>query len=250
MEIPMIELSNVSKKFQEHYVLDSISFSVKKSQSYVILGQSGVGKTTLLKMIGGLIDKDFGSIKILSENIGMLFQKNALFDSLTVFENLDFTLRERTTLGELERRKLSLKYLEFVELSGKEELYPSELSGGMQKRLAIARTLILNPEVILYDEPTAGLDPITSKVIADLILKLQKEMGTTIIMVTSDIFRAYQLGNQLGLLVKNPNGSRLIQMGTPEEAKNSNDPSIIQFIKGKTKGPLTNEYSLNELVIE
>ncbi|MFI5391049.1 MAG: ABC transporter ATP-binding protein [Bacteriovoracales bacterium] len=246
----MIELIKVSKKFNEDAVLESITFSVNRAQCYVILGQSGVGKTTLLKIIAGLVDKNSGSIKIQSKNIGMLFQKNALFDSFTAFENLDFTLREKTQLTEPERKNLCLKYLEYVELVGKGDLYPSELSGGMQKRLAIARTLILNPDIILYDEPTAGLDPITSKVIADLILKLQKEMGTTTIVITSDIFRAYQLGNQLGLLVKSKNGSQLIPMGTPEEAKGSTNPSIVQFIKGQTEGPLTNEFSLNELVEE
>lgn len=237
----MISLENVSKNFSNTPILHSICMDVKKGSSYVILGQSGSGKTTLLKIIAGLIEPTEGKVTLSTTNIGMLFQKNALFDSLTAIENLDFTLRERTQLKPHERKKLCLQYLESVELSGKEDLYPSELSGGMQKRLSIARTLILRPEVILYDEPTAGLDPITSRLIANFIFKLKQEMGSTLVVITSDIFRAFQLGNILGIFIKNPQGSILKEIGSPALAQQSTDPYVVQFLQGQTTGPHTKE---------
>jgi phospholipid/cholesterol/gamma-HCH transport system ATP-binding protein len=169
----------------------------------------------------------------------MLFQKNALFDSLTVFENLDFTLRESSKLSRGERKKLCDQYLSWVELKGTEALYPDELSGGMQKRLGIARALILNPELVFYDEPTAGLDPITSEIIAALIVRLNEETKSTIVTVTSDVLRAFQMADTIGILLPEKSGSRLHTIGTPEEVKNSPSAAVQQFIRGSTKGPLT-----------
>lgn len=236
---PAIEVANVSKRFFQQPVLSRVSFSVERGQSYVVLGQSGVGKSVLLKLLAGLLPPDEGQVKLATRNIGMLFQKNALFDSLSVFENLEFPLRERTSLSRAERKTKIEKYLDWVELPNTGHQFPDELSGGMQKRLGIARALIVEPEILFYDEPTAGLDPITSRTIAELMLRLKAELGSTIVVVTSDVMRAYQLGDQLGLLVKGPQGATLLAAGSPSEAKASQDPTIQQFMQGLTQGPLT-----------
>lgn len=234
-----VVVTNISKRFYQQPVLSRINFSVGKGRSYVILGQSGIGKSVLLKILAGLIIPDEGHVSLSTRNVGMLFQKNALFDSLTVHNNLDFPLRERLNLSKSERDHKIKKFLEWVDLAGTGNLYPEELSGGMQKRLGIARALIVEPELLLYDEPTAGLDPITSRLIADLILRLKRELGTTIIAVTSDIMRAFQLADELGLLVRGANGATLLPAGTPDQARASTDAAIQQFLKGLTKGPLT-----------
>lgn len=234
-----IRVSNVSKRFYQQPVLSRVSFDVKRGQSYVVLGQSGMGKSVLLKIMAGLMNADEGNVELATRNIGMLFQKNALFDSLTVFENLEFPLRERTELAAPERRKKIERFLEWVGLANTAHQFPDELSGGMQKRLGIARALIVEPEILFYDEPTAGLDPITSRIIAELMLRLKSEFGTTIVVVTSDVMRAFQLADQVGLLVKGPQGANLLAAGTPAEARASTDPAIQQFINGLTKGPLT-----------
>jgi phospholipid/cholesterol/gamma-HCH transport system ATP-binding protein len=234
-----IDLQNIDKRFGTQKVLKGISLQVAAGESYAILGQSGTGKSTLLKIIAGLVHPDSGTLKVESSSIGMLFQKNALFDSLTVIENLDFTLKESTLMPPKQRKELSLQYLDWVGLAGKEDLYPGELSGGMQKRMGMARALILKPEIILYDEPTAGLDPITSKHIAELMLRLHHELNSTMITITSDVLRAFQLANKIGLLVRTPEGSELKNIGTPEQARASTDPYVDQFIHGKIHGPLT-----------
>lgn len=235
----MIRAQNVTKRFFTQPVLSRISFEVPRGGSFVVLGQSGVGKSVLLKILANLIVPDEGTVAIESRNIGMLFQKNALFDSLTVYENLDFTLRERTSLKSAERKQKIAKFLEWVGLPGTDKLFPDELSGGMQKRLGIARALIVAPEVLFYDEPTAGLDPITSRIIAELILRLKHELGTTIVVVTSDVLRAFQMADRIGLLMKTPEGAVLLDAGTPDEARAHHDEAIQQFLRGKTKGPLT-----------
>lgn len=240
----MIQVTQLSKWFPSQPVLYRVSFSVEEGQSYVILGQSGIGKSVLLKTLARLIEPDEGFAEIKTRNLGMVFQKNALFDSLSVFENLDFTLRERTTETPGERRKKIQTYLDWVELGNTAKLMPSELSGGMQKRLAIARALIVEPQVVLYDEPTAGLDPITSRLIADLILRLKKETNATIVTVTSDVLRAFQLADRVGLLVRGEEGAELLDIGTPDMARASGDARVQQFLKGQTKGPLTDQHEI------
>jgi phospholipid/cholesterol/gamma-HCH transport system ATP-binding protein len=220
-------------------VIEEASFSLEKGQSYAILGQSGSGKSVLLKMLAGLIRPDGGEISLGTQNVGMLFQKNALFDSLTVFENLDFTLKEGLNLSTKERKRLCDQYLSWVELRGTERLYPDELSGGMQKRLGIARALILGPELVFYEEPTAGLDPITSEVIASLIARLNQETRSTIVTVTSDVLRAFQVASVIGILLPGKRGQCLHTIGSPAEVKNSQNPAVMQFISGSTQGPLT-----------
>lgn len=235
----MIEVVGVSKKFLTQAVLHQVSFQMDRGETFVVLGQSGVGKTVFLKLMAGLINPDEGYIHIQTKKIGMLFQKNALFDSLNVYENLDFSLRENTKHSIADRKTIILQYLEWVGLKDTGALFPHELSGGMQKRLGIARALITRPEVILYDEPTAGLDPITSRMIIDLIVRLKEEMGTTVIVVTSDVLRAYQMANRISLLVKGPSGASLVIAGTPAETRSSTHAAVNQFVHGHLKGPLT-----------
>lgn len=235
----VIEVKKLGKSFEENTVFKEVNFSVSRGSSYVILGPSGSGKSVLLKILAGLLTPDQGRITIASENLGMLFQKNALFDSLSVLENLLMPLKERAGLVGPEAEKKSLKMLEQVGLSHATELFPSEISGGMQKRLGIARALILDPEVMLYDEPTAGLDPITSRKIADLIRERQKTSGTTIVCVTNDVNRAYQLGDTIALLAR----GTLREGGTPEQVRSTQDPELRQFVKGLKQGPLTEAFT-------
>lgn len=237
----MIDVSGVTRHFVGISVLHNVTFQVERGQTYVILGQSGSGKSVLLKILAGLLTPDEGHVRIQSRNRGMLFQKNALFDSLTASENLDFPLREKSQLNLSQRKEKIQYFLKSVGLEGCENLFPHELSGGMQKRLGIARALIIEPEVIFYDEPTAGLDPITSRMIVDLIIEMKKKHSTTIVAVTSDVLRAFQMADQLGLLVRTHTGAHLIPAGTPQQAKASTDPAIQQFIQGLTSGPLTND---------
>ncbi len=235
----MIAVSHIAKSFDNHTVLKDVDFQVPKGGSLVILGQSGSGKSVLLKILACLLEPDQGTLQLKSKNIGMLFQKNALFDSMTVQENLEFPLKERTKLNAKERQEKSQMFLEWVGLPQAGPLFPEELSGGMQKRLGIARALIVEPDILFYDEPTAGLDPITSRLIADLILRLKKEFGTTLVVVTSDVMRAYQMADNIGILIRSTEGSYFLPAGTPQEAQVSTDPRIQQFLKGHTKGPLT-----------
>lgn len=234
----MVEVEGLGKRYQGNWVFRRISLQVRPQESIVILGPSGGGKSVLLKMIAGLVRPTEGAIQLQTQNIGMLFQKNALFDYLTVEENLLFPLKERTSLSAEEAKQKATAFLSAVGLEGTQELYPDEISGGMQKRLGIARALIVEPELILYDEPTAGLDPITSKRIADLIKKLHQARKGTLITVTNDMQRAYQLGDRLFLLAQ----GRLIEGGTPQQVRQTQQPELKQFIYGLQEGPLTSEH--------
>jgi phospholipid/cholesterol/gamma-HCH transport system ATP-binding protein len=231
----MISVQGVGKKFGETWVFRNVSFSAQRGSATALIGPSGSGKSTLLKTIAGLLTPNEGRVSLGSEDLGMLFQKNALFDSLTVEENLLFPLRERKKIKGAPARARAAELLNEVGLAGSEHLYPNQISGGMQKRLGIARALIVEPEILLYDEPTAGLDPITSRLIADVILRLKKKLGTTILTVTSDMQRAYQLGDTIYLLAQ----GRLLGGNGPDEIRRSEDPSIRQFIQGMQEGPLT-----------
>lgn len=245
-----IELKNLSISFDETPILSGVDLNIEQGQSCVFLGPSGLGKTTLLKTIAGLLRPTSGELWIGSENfltqtakerkllikrMGMLFQKNALFDSFSCAENIAFPLRETT---ELSPEKIDEKvrfFLEAVGLSQAYSLYPDEISGGMQKRLGIARALALDPEIIFYDDPTAGLDPITSKKIIELILLLKGKNQSTVLTVTNDIQRAYQLADTIYFVFKN----EVLRAGSPSETKAHSDPRIQQFIHGLEQGPLT-----------
>jgi phospholipid/cholesterol/gamma-HCH transport system ATP-binding protein len=217
------------------WVFRGVSLAVARGEAVALIGPSGSGKSVLLRMVAGLGRPDEGSVRVATDDVGMLFQRNALFDSLTVEENLLFPLRERKRVVGAEARTRAARMLGAVGLAGNERLHPDELSGGMQKRLGIARALIVEPELILYDEPTAGLDPITSRKIADLIRELRAQQGTTVLCVTNDIQRAYQLGDRVCLLAQ----GRLRDGGTPAQVQATRDPAIRQFIYGLAEGPLT-----------
>jgi phospholipid/cholesterol/gamma-HCH transport system ATP-binding protein len=231
----MIQIEGVGKQFDGRWIFENVALEVADRESVVMVGPSGGGKSILLKIIAGLLPSDRGSIRLGTRNVGMLFQKNALFDSFTCEENLLFPLKERKGVIGAEARRLAAQFLESVGLKGNEKLYPDEISGGMQKRLGIARALIVEPELILYDEPTAGLDPITSRTIADLIRDLRGKTGSTLLTVTNDMQRAYQLGDRICLLAQ----GKLTVGGTPAQVQASQDPALRQFIYGLKQGPLT-----------
>lgn len=233
----MILVSELSKRFFDHIVFQRINLKVPRGRSIAIMGPSGSGKSVLLKIIAGLIQPCEGQISLKSHNIGMLFQKNALFDSMTIEENLLFPLMERQKITKLKALEKVNQFLEEVGLQGCQELYPAEISGGMQKRLGIARALIVEPEIILYDEPTAGLDPITSRIISNLIKKLQFSHQSTVLTVTNDVQRSYQLADEIYLLAR----GTLFPGGTPQQIQRSENPSIRQFIYGLRQGPLTSD---------
>lgn len=245
----MIELKNVSVEFDGLKVLQNVSMSVQTGESLVIMGPSGQGKTVLLKTMAGLISPNAGEAFILGNNwqtlrgaermdilrkVGMLFQKNALFDSLTCAENIAFALRETTTLSANEIETRVKFFLDAVAIPHAYNLYPDEISGGMQKRLGIARALALEPEIIFYDDPTAGLDPITSRKIIELIISLQKKKGSTVVAITNDVHRAYQLAHRMAFVMDHG----LVETGTPDQTKAFRDPRVQQFITGALEGPL------------
>lgn len=245
-----LQLQEIEVAFDSQVVLKNISVEIPRGEVFVLMGPSGQGKTTLLKTMAGLITPRNGKVFINGQDwltlgnnerfetlkkLGMLFQKNALFDSLTCGENIAFPLRETTDLSHDEIQTKVDVFLEAVGITHAKFLYPDEISGGMQKRLGIARALALNPEVIFYDDPTAGLDPITSRKIVELILDLQKKNNSTVVAITNDINRAYQLAHRMALVVD----QELVITGTPEQTKNHKDPRVQQFIKGALNGPLT-----------
>lgn len=247
-----IEAKSLTLKFGAETVLKNVSLQIAEGESFVVVGPSGHGKSVLLKVLAGLIVPTFGEVLIRGKNwkdlsgasrqellrkLGMLFQKNALFDSLSVAENIAFPIEEVLHLdAPLAEEKISY-FLEAVGLTHAKDLFPDEISGGMQKRLGIARALALNPEIIFYDDPTAGLDPITSRKIIDLITGLKTKNKSTIVTITNDMNRAFQMADRIAMVVD----QELIVAGTPEQTRNSNDPRVHQFIRGQLHGPLTAE---------
>ena len=235
----MIRVQGLGKRFDDHWLFRGVSLDVPSGSSAALVGPSGSGKSVLLKIVAGRIDSEEGLVETDRAELGMLFQKNALFDSMTVQENLLFPHRERKRIEGAPARERAKWFLREVGLAGNEALFPDELSGGMQKRLGIARALIVEPSVILYDEPTAGLDPITSRMIADLIKKLRGDRESTLLTVTNDMQRAYQLGDHVYLLAQ----GKILGGGTPMEVQNTQDPALRQFIYGLKKGPLTQDFA-------
>jgi phospholipid/cholesterol/gamma-HCH transport system ATP-binding protein len=240
----VIELKNVYKSFNGKKVIDGVNINVKKGEVLAIIGPSGCGKSTILRLIIGLFPPTSGEIIVkgknivnmekdelveIRKNIGMVFQSSALFDSLTVGENVAFGLREHTDYPEEKIKKIISEKLALVGLRGVESLMPSELSGGMQKRVGLARALATDPEIILYDEPTTGLDPITTTSIEDLILDVNNKLGTSAVIVTHQLLTVYKIADRVVML----HNGKVIDAGTPEETQESNDPVIKQFITGK-----------------
>ena len=222
----MIHLEQIGIQFKNKVILENINFSVPAQKAYGIIGPSGCGKSLLLKMIAGILTPTQGWLEVKSSRVSMLFQKNALFDSYTILENLLLPLAETLGIEGDEAHERSMTLLKSVGLEHAVQLYPDEISGGMQKRLGIARALCIEPEVILYDEPTAGLDPITSRSIADLMIALHRKNKTTLLMVTNDLQRAYQVCDQIAFC----SHKSLKMLGSPEEVKNTGDKEIRNFI--------------------
>jgi phospholipid/cholesterol/gamma-HCH transport system ATP-binding protein len=222
----MIRLETVNVSFKGRTILENVDLEVTRGEAVGIIGPSGSGKSVILKTIAGLIKPESGTVTVESEKVSMLFQKNALFDSFTLLQNLLLPLSETLGITGTEAETRSLSMLKAVGLDHAAHLHPDEISGGMQKRLGIARALIIEPEVILYDEPTAGLDPITSKSIADLMITLHRTNRTTLVMVTNDLQRAYQVADRIGFCHE----KRLEMFGGPEQVKSSQHPELKRFI--------------------
>lgn len=255
----MIEIINVSKAFGGHKVLDNLNLNIKDGETTVIIGRSGCGKSVLLKHIIGLLKPDSGHVLIdgkdttrmdekeLNEirmKFGMLFQGAALFDSLTVLENVGFSMLEHSTATREEIAKRVEECLALVGLKDIEDKKPAELSGGMRKRVGLARAIFLRPQIILYDEPTTGLDPIMGDSINDLIVQLHSKLNITSIAVTHDMTSAYKIGDRITMLY---NG-KIIADGNPEQIKTTKDPIVKQFITGAAAGPITEGIDFAHLI--
>ncbi|WP_373532925.1 ABC transporter ATP-binding protein [Vampirovibrio sp.] len=246
----LIRVSNLKKSFGGHDVLKGISFEVRAHETMGIIGISGCGKSTLLKIISGLETPDSGEVELSDPNYSLVFQYSALFDSLSVYENVAFSLLERPDsdhekalatsrrrqkkLSPQEIKKIVAEKLQMVGLEGIENQYPNELSGGMQKRVSFARAIVSNPRIILYDEPTAGLDPIASTVIEDYIRDLRNDLNAASVVVTHQ-FSTINRTDRLILL----NQGEICWQGTPKEFYNSSDPYARQFSQANLEGPLT-----------
>ncbi len=241
---PIVELQHVSLAFDVP-VLDDVSFVAHEGDTVAIVGESGTGKSTILKLILRLLVPDKGRVLVDGEDItplsfeealtvrqrmGMVFQGAALFDSMTVFENVAYPVREHTDLGEEEIEQRVREKLEFVDLDPDRvmEQFPAELSGGMRKRVGVARGMANNPQIMLYDEPTSGLDPLTTATITRLIMKLQRELGVTSIVVSHDIRSVFRMASHVALL----NEHHITFFGTPEEMTASDDPYLQDFLGG------------------
>lgn len=245
----MIQVEGLYKSFRGHVVHSGISFDLKKGETFTIIGSSGSGKSVLLKQIVGLIKPDRGAITIdgkeithlgedelqeVQKMIGYVFQESALFDSLTVGENVAFGLCNLMGCDSIESGRVIKDKLALVGMPGIEHLKPSQLSGGMKKRVGIARAIAINPQILLYDEPTTGLDPVMSDVINDLILKLKKETQMTAIAVTHDMKSAYKISDRIAMLYQ----GKILEVGTPTEIQNSKNGIVRQFISGSSSGPI------------
>lgn len=246
----MIEIKGVSKTFNTHKVLDNVNLTIEKGSTCVIIGRSGCGKSVLLKHIVGILKPDKGKVFVdgldldrlndkeldkLRLRIGLVFQGGALFDSLTVGENVGFGLIEHNKISRKELLERIEEALCVVELCGIVNLMPSELSGGMKKRVALARAICIKPDILLYDEPTTGVDPITADSINELIRTLHDKLKVTSIVVTHDMKSAYRIADRIAMLYQ----GKIIAEGTAEEIQDSEHPIVHQFINGLAQGPIT-----------
>ncbi|MFA7705948.1 MAG: ABC transporter ATP-binding protein [Candidatus Omnitrophota bacterium] len=246
----IIEIHKLYKKFNNLPVLNDLSLNIDKGQTCVIIGRSGCGKSVLLKHIVGLLRPDKGKVLVnqkevavlnerelnaLRSKISMVFQGGALFDSMNVTENVGFSLIEHTYISQKEILDRVEESLSLVGLGGIGNLMPSELSGGMKKRVALARAICIRPEIILYDEPTTGVDPIAADSINELIRSLHDKLKVTSIVVTHDMKSAYHIADKIAMMYK----GRIILEGAPKDIKESRDPVVHQFINGIAKGPIT-----------
>lgn len=240
----VISLRQLNITFGTHTVLDNIDLDVYKGETLAVLGPSGTGKSTVLRSMIGLLEPNGGQIFIQGEDVsgldedgwnrlrmkmGMVFQYSALFDFLTVGENVAFGLRQHTDKSDEEIQGIVTQMLDLVGLPGTQDLYPAELSGGMKKRAGLARAIAVNPEIVLYDEPTAGLDPIMSRNISRLIKKTQEQLHVTSVLVTHDMQSAFYAADRVAMLYE----GHIVAIGTAEDMKNSTNPIVKAFIEGR-----------------
>ncbi len=257
----MIRIREVYKSFGKNHVLQGLNLEVKCGETMVVIGGSGTGKSVLIKCVIGLLNHDRGEIYVedqevsrlkekewneLRKKFGMLFQRDALFDSMTVWENVGFGLRRHTSLPDKEIKVVTIEKLKLVGLENVENLMPAELSGGMRKRVALARAIAMEPAILLYDEPTTGLDPIMANVINDLIVDMREKLEVTSIAITHDMNSAYRIGNRIGMLYK----GQIIEVGSPDQIRNSSNPIVQQFIQGEVEGPITQGTDLHRPIAQ
>ncbi|STO54170.1 ABC transporter ATP-binding protein [Canicola haemoglobinophilus] len=261
MTKPLIEVRNLTFKRGERTIYDNLNLQVQQGKITAIMGPSGIGKTTLLKLIGGQLQAEKGEILFDGQDIctmsnsqlyqvrqrmGMLFQSGALFTDLSTFDNVAFPIREHTNLPEELIRQIVLMKLEAVGLRGAANLMPSELSGGMARRAALARTIALDPELIMYDEPFAGQDPISMGVIISLIKRLNEALQLTSIVVSHDVQEVLSIADYAYIIAD----KRVIAEGTAEQLLQSQDPQVVQFLQGKEDGPVHFHFPAQDYVQE
>ena len=237
----MIRARGVSFAFPGRPVLEDLTIDIEESLTTVIVGRSGIGKSVLLKCITGLLRPQAGSITIdgdevvgaskpqilaIRRRIGMLFQEGALFDSMSVYENVAFPLREHTRLTEAEIRQRVAEKLALVDLHGIEEKYPADLSGGMRKRVGLARAIVRDPKIVLYDEPTTGLDPITTDYVDDMILTAKKKLGVTSVVISHDVASAFKVADRIAFL----SDGKIVEHAPPAELRRSTHPVVQRFL--------------------
>ncbi|HOP34725.1 MAG TPA: ABC transporter ATP-binding protein [Syntrophales bacterium] len=247
---PVIELLDIHKSFGKQNVLNGLSLQVERGRTTVIIGRSGGGKSVVLKHMIGLLKPDSGQVLVdgtditaindrelneVRKKFGMLFQEAALFDSMNVAENVAFPLREHTKKKDREILEIVRETLHSVGLPDVEYKMPSELSGGMRKRVGLARALAMRPEIILFDEPTTGLDPVMTEAINGLIVKTQKDYDLTCVVISHDIQSIFEIGHRIAMLYD----GRIIACGEPDEIRNSRDPVLVQFLSGSMEGPIS-----------
>ena len=245
----IIKAENVVKKFGSRTILNGLSLEICKGETFVIMGGSGCGKSTFLRHLIGALKPDSGKVYVLGQDIaslnedkldavkkkiGMCFQSSALFDSMTVGDNVSLPLREHTKLDKSVIDIVVKMKLELVGLRGFEDLMPSQLSGGMRKRVGLARAIVMDPQIIFYDEPTAGLDPIVAAVIDRLIIDLSKKLSITSVVVTHDMKSVFSIADRVAMLYE----GRVLEVGRPEEIKKSKNAMVQQFISGSYDGPI------------
>lgn len=245
----MIKLNGVHKSFGSNHVLKGLDLEVKKGESMVIIGGSGSGKSVILKHIIGILKPDRGNVLIenvdinslqeselyeIRKKFGMLFQMAALFDSMSVWQNVGFALRRNKKMKPDDIKSVAIEKLRMVGLTGVEDLMPSELSGGMKKRVGLARAIVHEPDILLYDEPTTGLDPILADAINDLIVELKEKLAVTSVAITHDMNSAYKVADTIAMLYD----GTIIKKGSSAEIRNSDNPYVKQFITGSASGPI------------